>query len=259
MRKYLEFIKEHKLWGKSIPEFLSWLDKLSDKHFVFYDSETTGLPHQGYEIQLTQISCIVARYDFINNTFEEVDTFNKKIKLTSKTSDLMKDPKHKIHWVLNFNHYDSSEADNEETDVVNDFFELLKKYDRPVLVIQNAEFDMRYLNSRNPIIRFNNEILDTKQIIQLFYLPSLLKLSESEEWAHEMINKIGTSDRDNGLVSSSMSKIGPALNIDMNGYHDALTDCRITIEMLQKMVSFLKEHQDLDISKYQSERIKTKR
>jgi DNA polymerase III epsilon subunit-like protein len=135
----------------------------------------------------------------------------------------------------------------------------LKKYNKPVLVIQNAEFDMRYLNTRNPIVKFNNEVLDTKQIIQLFYLPLLQKLSESEEWAHEMVTKIGTSDRDSGLISSSMSKIGPALKIDMNGYHDALTDCRITTEMLQKIISFLKKYQDLDITKYQAERIKTKR
>jgi hypothetical protein len=73
------------------------------------------------------------------------------------------------------------------------------------------------------------------------------------------VNKIGVSDRDNGLISSSMSKIGPALGINMSGYHDALTDCRIMSQMFCKMIDFLKEHQSLDISKYQSERIMTKR
>jgi hypothetical protein len=43
----------------------------------------------------------------------------------------------------------------------------------------------------------------------------------------------------------------------MNGYHDALTDCRITIEMYQKIINLLTKHQSLDISKYQIERIKT--
>ena len=56
-----------------------------------------------------------------------------------------------------------------------------------------------------------------------------------------------------------MSKIGPALKLNMSGYHDALTDCRITTEMLNKIIMFLKDHQDVDIRKYQAERIKTKR
>ena len=71
-----------------------------------------------------------------------------------------------------------------------------------------------------------------------------------------MINFIGKSERDGGLISSSMSKVGPALGINMSGYHDALTDCRITIQMYQKIADFLKQHQEVDIMKYQLERIK---
>lgn len=258
MKNYLEFLNEHKFWGKSISEFLGWLDSKSNKYFVILDTETTGLPGK-YEVQLTQVSCLIVKYDFKSNTFEEVDHYDKKIKLTSKTLELMKDPNSRINWVLNFNHYNSELADVEEEDTLQDFFEFIKQYNNPILVIQNAEFDMRYLNIRNPIVKFNNEVIDTKQIIQLFYLPCLQKLSETEEFAREMVTKIGTSDRDSGLISSSMGKIGPALGINMSGYHDALVDCRLTIQMLQKMIDFLKEHQDLDIKKYQAERIKTKR
>jgi hypothetical protein len=74
-----------------------------------------------------------------------------------------------------------------------------------------------------------------------------------------MIKKIGTSDRDNGLISSSLAKIGPALGINMTGYHDALTDTKLMMQMFQSMIDLLKEHQDVDIRKYQAERIKTKR
>ena len=72
-----------------------------------------------------------------------------------------------------------------------------------------------------------------------------------------MVKKIGTSPRDNGLISSSMSKIGPALGLDMTGYHDAISDVRITMKMFQSIIDFLKEHQDVDIQKYQTERIKS--
>ena len=72
-----------------------------------------------------------------------------------------------------------------------------------------------------------------------------------------MIETIGTSERDFGLISSSMSKIGPALNISMINYHDALTDCRIMTDMFIKIINILKENKDIDIMKYQTERIKT--
>jgi hypothetical protein len=54
-----------------------------------------------------------------------------------------------------------------------------------------------------------------------------------------------------------MSKVGPALGINMSGYHDAITDCRITIQMYQKIVDLLDQHKNVDISKYQTERIKS--
>ena len=80
MKKYLQFIKEHKFWGKSIPEFMSWIKGKSDKYWCLFDSESSGLHSDPYEVQLTQVSCIVVKYNFTTNTFEEVDTYNKKIK-----------------------------------------------------------------------------------------------------------------------------------------------------------------------------------
>jgi len=103
------------------------------------------------------------------------------------------------------------------------------------------------------------EVFDTKIMIQLYYLPLLQKLSEDNPKYERMIQTIGTSERDNGLISSSMSKIGPALGLDMTMYHDALSDVRITMKMFSSIVSFMKTHKNVDISKYQIERIKTYR
>jgi DNA polymerase III epsilon subunit-like protein len=258
MIKYSTFILEHKFWGKSISEFFNWIKSKSDKYWVIFDSETTGLPSDPYQTQLTQVSCIVCKYNFENNTFEEIDTFNKKIKLTDDTISLMNQPENKIRKILSFNHYGQSGIKfHEEENVLSEFFEFLKQYDNPMLVIQNAIFDMRYLNTRHPIVKFDNEVLDTKQVIQLFYLPALQTLSETNDSYRKIIDKIGTSSRDNGLISSSLSKIGPALRINMSGYHDALVDCRLAMQMFQGVINFLKQHKDLDISKYQSDRIKT--
>lgn len=94
-------------------------------------------------------------------------------------------------------------------------------------------------------------------LIQLYYIPALQKLAETDEAAADKIRQIGVSGRDNGLISSSLSKIGPALGINMTGYHDALTDCRLAWQMYEGIVAFLKENIELDITTYQVERIKS--
>lgn len=104
--------------------------------------------------------------------------------------------------------------------------------------------------------KIKNEVFDTKMLIQLYFLPLLQKLSENDNKYKEMVDYIGISKRDGGLISSSMSKIGPALNINMSNYHDAITDCEITIQMYQKIIDLLKINQEVDITKYQLDRIK---
>lgn len=256
--KYNEFILEYNLWGKTIGQFLQWLNEKSDKPWIFLDTETTGLHEDPYEVQLTQVSCIVVSYDFEKNIFVETDSFNKKIKLTDKTKDLIKSSTTRIKSVLSFNHYGKNDAEySDEHQVLEDFYKFLSKYDDPMLVIQNAQFDMKFLNTRDKHIKFENEVMDTKDVIQLFYLPLIQKLAESDDYYESLIKKIGTSPRDNGLLSSSLSKIGPACGVNMSGYHDALVDCRLVIEVLENIFDLLKNNKGVDIRKYQSIRIKS--
>ena len=70
--KYKDFLLEHKLWGKSIEEFLNWINLKSENNWVWLDTETTGLPSSKYEVQLTQVSCIISKYDIDSNSFEEL-------------------------------------------------------------------------------------------------------------------------------------------------------------------------------------------
>ncbi|MDY0270149.1 3'-5' exonuclease [Trichloromonas sp.] len=255
--KFSDFLLEHKLWYKTIPQFLNWLEEKSkSKDFVFVDTETTGLGGPK-KVQLTQIAAISTIYDFHQNDFKEQSSFNQKIKLTEETLKKKTEKDSKINWVLSFNRYGEKGIDYIDEEVVlSNFYNWVEEQKDAMLVIQNAEFDMNLLNMRSKNIKFNNEVFDTKQLIQLYYIPLIQKLSETDDNYKELINKIGTSTRDNGLISSSMSKIGPALGLNMSGYHDALSDCRITTNMVVKIIDLLKEHSDVDIMKYQSERIK---
>lgn len=256
--KYNDFLLEHKLWYKTIPQLLNWIEKKSiDNDWVWLDTETTGLGGPK-KTQLTQISAISTKYNFKSNTFTKKDSFNKKIKLTEDTKRKMNQPDSNVKWVLSFNRYGEKAGKYFDEDfVMNEFHQWLNEQNNPMLVIQNAQFDMNMLNARYKDIKFDDEIFDTKSLIQLYYLPTVQKLSETDDFYKSLIEEISTSTRDKGLLNSSMKKIGPILKIDMTDYHDALKDCIITITMVSKIIDFLKENSDLDIMKYQKERIET--
>ena len=251
-----ESINENKMWYKTIPEILEWLESKSKLPFIWLDTETGGLGGPKKQ-QLTQVSAIATQYDFHSNNFSEISIFDEKIKLTDETKSKFLQPEDKTKWVLGFNHYGSGDYKyKDEKDIVDDFFKWIENYSPNILVAQNAGFDMAMLSGRYDH-KINSEVFDTKMLIQLYFLPLLQKLAETDTKYKEMIDFIGISQRDNGLISSSMAKIGPVLGVNMVGYHDAITDCRITIQMYQKIVELLKNNQEVDIMKYQTERIKT--
>jgi DNA polymerase III alpha subunit (gram-positive type) len=248
-------INENKMWYKTIPEILNWLDSKSTLPWIWIDTETSGLGGPKKQ-QLTQVSAIATKYDFNSNSFIELDTYDQKIKLTDDIKSRYNSPGDTSRRILSFNHYGSGQYKwRNEEEVVNGFFNWLERYEPCLFVAQNAGFDMNMLSGRFGH-KINNEVFDTKMLIQLYYLPLIQKLAETDTKYKELIDFIGTSSRDNGLVSSSLSKIGPALGLNMSGYHDALTDVKITIEMFKRIVDFLKENQSVDIMKYQTDRIK---
>ena len=250
-----ESINENKMWYKTIPEILQWLESKSDMPWMLIDTETTGLGGPRKE-QLTQVSVIATEYDFKSNTFNELGEFDEKIKLTQQTKSKYNEPEDRTKWVLGFNRYGSGDYKyKEESDIIDEFFGFVSNYEPCLLVAQNAQFDMAMLGGRYGH-KIKNEVFDTKMLIQLYFLPLIQKLAETDPKYKEMIDFIGKSDRDGGLISSSMSKIGPVLGVNMSGYHDALTDCRLMMKMYQGMVDLLKDHQDVDIMDYQVERIK---
>lgn len=256
---FTEFLLEKKWWGMDIKDFISYIESVSNKKFIFIDTETTGLRNNKYEVQLTQISALVTEYNLNKNEFSELDFFNEKIKLTDKTKFLKKDNE-TINKVLSFNHYGSKNIKyTEEYKILNNFYNFLENHKPSVWVIQNAEFDMYFLNTRQRNFKFKEIIIDTKDVAQMFFLPLIETLALENIEYKKMIEDIGVSSRDNGLISSSLSKIGPALGINMSGYHDSLTDCRLTIQMLEKMIELLKKNKEVNIRSFQEKRIKTKR
>lgn len=249
-------ILENKMWYKTIPQILKYLQDKSELNWIWIDTETTGLLGPKHE-QLTQVSALSTTYNFNSNSFQEGDFFDEKIKLTSDIKARYARPDGGNRRILSFNHYGSGNYKYKSEELVlQDFFNWLDDYHPSLLIAQNAAFDMKMLAVRSGQ-KILSEVFDTKMLIQLYFLPLIQKLAETDKKYKNMVDNIGTSPRDNGLISSSMSKVGPALGINMSGYHDALTDCKITIQMFQRIVDLLKQYQNVDISKYQIERIKS--
>lgn len=237
---------------KTIEEMLLWLEEKSKKNWILLDTETTGLKGSKVE-QLTQVSAKAATYDFKYNKFVYKEAFDEKIELTESTKKRFDE----VSSVLDFNHYKDGDYNyKNEKDVLDDFFSFLNKYSPNFLVAQNAPFDVDMLTGRYNH-KIEDEVFDTKMLIRFYLIPIFQKLAETKIEYKELIERIGTSDRDNGLISSSLSKIGPALGINMSGYHDALTDCVLMADMFLSIKDIMEDYFDLDIEKYQIERLNT--
>ncbi|MCK9415984.1 3'-5' exonuclease [Candidatus Dojkabacteria bacterium] len=252
--KHLKKYNENKFWYKNISDFLIYIDSLQNNTFLFIDTETTGLGGPKKQ-QLTQIAAIAMNP--INYNF--IDSYNQKIKLNKDIKDILDEPIQNS-WnrrkVLSFNRYGDKikgKSYIDENVAIKEFSIWVNNFKNPIFVIQNAEFDMAMFNGK---LNKRYPVLDTKQILQLYIIPLYQKLSETSEIYKNKLKYIGISNRDNGLTSSSMSKWAPEFNISTEGYHDALYDCKMMMEMYKNMINLLKENEDLDISKYQIERIK---
>lgn len=263
IEKYIEYLGENKM-HKNIYQFLDYIENLSEnKVFIFCDTETSGLGGHKKQ-QLTQIAAIAYEYNYQKNDLKEFAQFNKKIKISPDIKYKLEDPNDRIYKVFKFNHYGDKIKDDpkyyDEQDILREFRNWVAHsgyYLDPLLIMQNAIFDMNMLVGRGGK-KINYEVLDTKMILQLFVIPIIQKLSETNIDYQNILNKIGVSTRDNGLINSAMGKWGPFFDIDMSGYHDALTDCKITAQMFTKIIDFIKQNSELNIAKYQAERILSK-
>lgn len=252
-----KFNESKSIQYKTIEEFLSYYYELKSNSILFVlDTETTGLGGPKKQ-QLTQIASLA----YLND--EIVGKFNEKLKLTDKIKKrISEEPEGKwsTRKILSFNRYGDpigkSYIDVEigKNKFINWVDKISLDYNkRPVFVIQNAEFDMSMFD-RN----LKYKVLDTKSIIRLYLIPLFEKLSETNNKYKDILEKeIGTSDRDFGLYNSSMSKWGPYFKLNMSGYHDAYEDCKITFNMLEKIILLLEENKNIDIMEYQVKRIKT--
>lgn len=237
-------LNEDSYAGQSISEFLEkFKEKYGDKTFIWLDTETTGL--NVYDNQITELAAIATDSDF-----NELDKFHKKMKLDmSQIKDIEKT--RKVVFPMT-RHGEKGGKYYPEDETIDEFFEWVDSFDNPILVAQNASFDLEYLAVRGDR-KLNYDAIDTKKIIEMFFLPAIQQLNdEDEEEAKEILNKLPIRKE---LPSSSMGKIAPSLKVSAEGWHSAITDVKMMIDMFKKIMNYLERKQKTNIRTYQGKRL----
>ena len=269
-RKYVlkeAYILDSDFFDASIEQLFEKLKDFGDNTWIFFDTETTGFKPE--TAQLTEIGAIAAHPN--NWQFDEVEAeeglFYDKIKLNPETLagfEASDDPKAKYPLELTRYGMPSDEyrekypkgMPNEE-DVVRQFVSYLESQPNPVLVAQNAEFDVNFVQTRAdlyniPVNMREYPIFDTMMLIKLWH-NSLIKTlaDEGDERAQTILQALTMTGKFGDYVTSSMGPVSKAYEISTDEWHNALADVKMMMEMTKVIFMALQEASDVDISKYQ--------
>jgi DNA polymerase III epsilon subunit-like protein len=269
-RKYLlkeAYILDSDFFDASIEQLFEKLKDFGDNTWIFFDTETTGFKPE--TAQLTEIGAIAAHPN--NWQFDEVEAeeglFYDKIKLNPETLagfEASDDPKAKYPLELTRYGMPSDEyrekypkgMPNEE-DVVRQFVSYLESQPNPVLVAQNAEFDVNFVQTRAdlyniPVNMREYPIFDTMMLIKLWH-NSLIKTlaDEGNEQAQIILQALTMTGKFGEYTSSSMGPVSKAYEISTDDWHNALADVKMMMGMTRAIFISLLDSADVNISKYQ--------
>ena len=269
-RKYVlkeAYILDDDFFEASIEQLFEKLKDFGDNTWIFFDTETTGFKPE--TAQLTEIAAVAA---YPNNwQFEEVKAekglFYDKIKLNPETLagfEASDDPKAKYPLELTRYGMPSDEYREKypkgmpnEVDVIKEFLTYVENQPNPVLVAQNAEFDINFVQTRANFYDLevnlrNYPIFDTMMLIKLWH-NSLIKTlaDEGDERAQTILQALTMTGKFGDYVTSSMGPVSKAYEISTDEWHNALADVKMMMEMTKVIFMALQEASDVDISKYQ--------
>ena len=269
-RKYLlkeAYILDDDFFESSIEQLFDKLKDFGDNTWIFFDTETTGFKPE--TAQLTEIAAVAA---YPNNwQFEEVEAekglFYDKIKLNPETLagfEASDDPKAKYPLELTRYGMPSDEYREkypkgmpDEVDVIKEFLSYVESQPNPVLVAQNAEFDINFVQTRADFYDLginlrNYPIFDTMMLIKLWH-NSLIKTlaEEGDERAQIILQALTMTGKFGDYVTSSMGPVSKAYEISTDEWHNALADVKMMMKMTKMIFMTLQEASDVDISKYQ--------
>jgi DNA polymerase III epsilon subunit-like protein len=249
----------------SIASGLDKVEKYKDKTWVFFDTETTGFGSKRNAI--TEIAGIAVEPNLWDSTPVVVKTFSQKAKLTPyvKGRDPESESGKVTKMVLGMTRYGEKDAPEgrfiPEKEMIEKFYDWLESLGNVVLVIQNARFDMNMLS-----VRYNADpdtgiatgagsvgkqlprypIIDTVPIIRKYLIPFFKTKAEAgnkeaQLFLSKLIGKKGKKD------SASQGPVASAFGIPIIGWHAAIDDVKMLMQIFQKAVDTMRRGGDIDI------------
>jgi len=261
-----EIIKESRYFGMSIPQVLAFFDTFSDNTWIFFDTETMGFkPH---EQQLTEIGAVAVNPRGWTGDPEILGQFNEKITLQPDTVEQLRQDKAlspeeraargrnlTSPEILSMTRYgESGGTYKDEQEVLDGFLAFVSSFPSPVLVAQNASFDMEYISVRSGGKLGRLPVIDTMRIMQLFLIPALraMRDDDGDEAAGELLSKM----KRRGRYSASMGVVSGAYGVSIDEWHNALADVKMLMALFQHVIDSLRKGSNADIRSGQEYAIK---
>jgi DNA polymerase III alpha subunit (gram-positive type) len=244
--KFKDYItlQESGILGSNIEDFFQ---NLKDRTLVFFDTETTGFnPRLPYR-QITQLAAMALNLE--TNTV--LDTFSEVLSLNPETLDQIDrektDPPKQgwsIEKVLNFSGYDASSATKKPLDAGESFVSWVKRFQNPLLVAQNAQFDMNFMNNLMQHNRVKFQVLDFLKFNKIYLEPMLLNLGRAG--VPEAVQILADlHDPKRNKPSFAQQKLGKAFGVETQGAHVALHDVEQLVDLTRKVFGFINRNKDL--------------
>lgn len=138
-----------------------------------------------------------------------------------------------------------------EKEMLTNFEKFINKYGKNVVLIaHNAGFDMKTIETRrrmNMLDRMTKHtVFDNLQFVRFFLIPLLVTLNDKE-----FLDQITTKSKVQPY-SSSLGKVAQAMKINPSGWHDALADVDMMIQVMKQLIKLLEENETADIRSFQS-------
>ena len=249
----------------SISRGLEKVEKYKDKIWVFFDTETTGFGSKRNAI--TEIAAVAVNPNSWDKPPVVAKTFSQKAKLTPyvKGRDPESPSGKETKMVLGMTRYGEKDAPKgrfiPEKEMIEKFYDWLASLGEIVLVIQNAKFDMNMLS-----VRYNADpdtgiasgkgsvgkelprypIIDTVPIIKQYLIPYFKTKAaagdeEAEIFLSKLVSKKGKKD------SASQGPVASAFGIPIIGWHAAIDDVKMLMQIFQKAVDTMRSGAEVDI------------
>lgn len=250
-------INESKFYAWSIQDYLNYLSSLNGT-WIFFDLETSGF--KAKQAQILEVAAIsTTRSNFY---WKEDDEFHFKITLNPATKELIRVQEFdknfdgmSVEEILKMTSYGESRLNKnvefEDEDLVSSLFvEWCESHSPYILAAHNAEFDIGFFNSRSYEKLAPARAIDTVTTANMFWLPLQLKLAEEgDERAIEIMKGLKKPRKSFGKEAYSirLGDLASVLNVNASGWHSAIADVAMMIEVFNVMMSELEQWKDEDI------------